>query len=781
MRLLLSMKSFFHQSSYSSTSANLEKWTTEILRILVILTSIPAVIVLVCVLSGIYKFSESHPIFIDLLLLFIGWQGAKRGGWRWARFIPPIVCYLLGTYSLGKYNIENSTILIYGFAIVLSGFLQGNRTSFLFVVLCSITYAIVLWPSNNPVPLGHISATLIVFICLFGFLLIEWYFAKQINLYIIGQANALTTLKEESLLRQKAEEARVEKESQLKRLTDHMTDMVAEIDLEGKYLYSSPSHFSGLGYHSEELEKINAFSLVHPDDQARVSQAIQQILETGNPGKLQFRVKHAAGHYIWAETSGVSINHKATGRQTLIISSHDITSLKQAEENNLASEQKYRSVIEEVPLGLHIYFLDENSRLIFTGYNPSADAILHIDHSVLIGKTIEECFPGLLLPEVIEKYKTVARTGLPWNGREVISSTERFIGIFDVNAFQTSPGKMATFFSDISERINQEEALRMSEEKFSTAFHTSPDSININRLSDGMYLDINQGFTDMTGYSREDVIGKTSVELNIWVNVEDRAKLVYGLKEFGFHRNLEADFRMKDGSILHGLMSASLININGEDCLLNITRDITERIHAETRLRETHEKLERAYEATLEGWARALDLREHETADHSRRVVEYTVQMAKKMGIDHNELMDIQRGALLHDIGKVGVPDNILLKPGPLTSDEWVIMRQHPMNAFHLLKDIEYLKQALVIPFAHHERWDGSGYPRGLKGREIPIAARIFAVVDVWDALLSDRPYRPAWDRQAVSAYLKEKSGKLFDPDVVNLFLQMMENEITEK
>ncbi len=139
------------------------------------------------------------------------------------------------------------------------------------------------------------------------------------------------------------------------------------------------------------------------------------------------------------------------------------------------------------------------------------------------------------------------------------------------------------------------------------------------------------------------------------------------------------------------------------------------------------------------------------------------------------ELVHIQRGALLHDIGKMGIPDSILLKPGPLTDDEWVVMRQHPIFAKQLLSGIPYLKDALDIPYYHHERWDGSGYPQGLKGKEIPLSARIFAVIDVWDALSSDRPYRKAWPTFEVKRYLKEKSGTLLDPAVVKMFLEMLD------
>ncbi len=190
-------------------------------------------------------------------------------------------------------------------------------------------------------------------------------------------------------------------------------------------------------------------------------------------------------------------------------------------------------------------------------------------------------------------------------------------------------------------------------------------------------------------------------------------------------------------------------------------------------LEQSNAELARAYDATLEGWSHALELRERETAGHSRRVVDLTLEMAARLGVAAEDLIHIRRGALLHDIGKMGIPDSILLKPGPLSADEWVTMRQHPNYAYELLSGIAYLAPAMQIPYGHHERWDGSGYPRGLKGEDIPLAARIFAVVDVWDALTSERPYRPAWPDQAVIDYIKENSGRLFDPNVVEVFLSL--------
>jgi PAS domain S-box-containing protein/putative nucleotidyltransferase with HDIG domain len=181
-----------------------------------------------------------------------------------------------------------------------------------------------------------------------------------------------------------------------------------------------------------------------------------------------------------------------------------------------------------------------------------------------------------------------------------------------------------------------------------------------------------------------------------------------------------------------------------------------------------------AYDTTLEGWSRALDLRDKETEGHSLRVTETTVHLARKMGISGEALVHIRRGALLHDIGKMGIPDSILMKPGALTEKEWVVMRKHPIYALDLLSNVPFLRAALDIPYCHHERWDGTGYPRGLSEERIPLAARIFAVVDVWDALSSDRSYRKAWTRDKVIEFLREQSGIQFDPSVVDTFLLMI-------
>jgi putative nucleotidyltransferase with HDIG domain len=195
-------------------------------------------------------------------------------------------------------------------------------------------------------------------------------------------------------------------------------------------------------------------------------------------------------------------------------------------------------------------------------------------------------------------------------------------------------------------------------------------------------------------------------------------------------------------------------------------------------LQESHRELERAYQATLEGWVRALDLRDKETEGHTQRVTILTHRLARSMGVSDADLVHITRGALLHDIGKMAIPDGILLKPGQLTEDERALIQKHPVYAYEMLSPIDFLVPAIDIPYCHHEKWDGTGYPRGLRGEEIPFAARIFPIIDVWDALTSDRPYRKAMPHDEVRQRIQADSGKHFDPLVVEAFMELKDLSI---
>jgi HD-GYP domain-containing protein (c-di-GMP phosphodiesterase class II) len=235
-------------------------------------------------------------------------------------------------------------------------------------------------------------------------------------------------------------------------------------------------------------------------------------------------------------------------------------------------------------------------------------------------------------------------------------------------------------------------------------------------------------------------------------------------------------FSAEDGDLLGLIANTTAIALENARLLVETNKRL-EQMGALRQIEKSisaNQELNIAYEAIIEGWSHALDLRDKEAKNHTRRVMTMTGQLAREMGLDEAELIRIWRGALLHDIGKMGVPDDILLKPGGLSEDEWKIMRKHPGYAYNFLSEIQYLIPASDIPYCHHEKWDGSGYPRGLKGEEIPLAARIFAVIDVWDALTSDRPYRLAWSTEKTLEYIGSSSGTHFDPGVVEAFLRLV-------
>ncbi len=193
------------------------------------------------------------------------------------------------------------------------------------------------------------------------------------------------------------------------------------------------------------------------------------------------------------------------------------------------------------------------------------------------------------------------------------------------------------------------------------------------------------------------------------------------------------------------------------------------------RARASEAELRKNYDLTLEAWARVMEYRDRETEGHSRRLVALSTQLARALRVSEEEIVQLQRGALLHDIGKIAIPDEILLKPSTLTDEELHIVQKHPVYAREMLAGIPFLQPSISIAYSHHERWDGKGYPEGLQGREIPLLAHLFAVVDNWDALRSERPYRPAWSDQDARDYLKNNSGILFDPEIVDVFLGMIQ------
>ncbi len=749
-----------------------EQWTQDVLQMMLVIISAVVLLVMAGSALRLFTWSEMLPLYFLFLFIAQAWWGANHGGWRWARFYPPVLHYLLGAYACFQSG-QVITGLFFALAILLAGMLINQRARGEMMALAIVSMFAIALTFGWAAFLNSLGIILTNSSLLVGVALIQWYYDSRLQRILADYANTNHSLSYEVELRRQIEDHLREQETLYRRLAENSSDLICEMSLDGVIRYASPSYKTFLGYTPENLIGKSGASLLHPEDQPAAMRMMEENAAKKVQGKMQLRLQHMDGYYLYFETIGSPMLDEANNLVGFVVTSRDIHQQKLAEAATRESERQFGTIIQSFPMGIYIYALNEDDKLIFSGYNPAADRIIGIRHAGLMGMTIEEAFPGLTGTEIPQMYRQIAKEGASYQ-RLVPYYSDGINGEYDVKAFQTSPGRMVVTFMDVTEQMQANETLKESEEKFSKAFLISPDSININRLLDGLYMDVNQGFTSLLGYERDEAVGKTSLELRIWDNPEDRARLVKGLQERGKVENLEARFRAKNGLVRTALMSARIIEIHNEKCILSITRDISERKQSEQELQEAHALLEEAYNATLQGWVRALDLREHETADHSRRVVDLTMRIARRLGISEVTLQAIQRGALLHDIGKIGVPDKILLKPGPLSSEEWVIMRQHPGYAYDLLRQISYLQLSVDIPYCHHERWDGQGYPRGLAGEAIPLAARIFSVVDVFDALLSDRAYRRAWEKKDVIEYLQDQKGKQFDPQIVDCFFEVV-------
>jgi PAS domain S-box-containing protein len=712
----------------------------------------------------------------------------------------------------------------------------------------------------------------------------------------------------------------------LKLIADLFQDPIAQTDITGIFQNVNPSFQPVLGYSREELVGKSAFDLIHPDDVAEVLEAFKKSMESKTADRLEYRYRHADGHYIWLETNVQALlDHKGNILAT-VFAGHDITAHKRVEEE--------RNRIFELSLDmLCVASLDGY----FVELNPAWEKTLGWSPEELKAKPYLE----FVHPEDRESTLNSAKTNL--ESTPAINFTNRFQckgGTYRWLSWSTSPHSEPELFycvvrditeqketaealqkahdkleekvkertaelsraneklqAEISERISRENALQQSEEKYRFLAENITDVIWTVDL-EGNLTYISPAVEELLGFTPEEAMAipmhdymvqedynvmmellseelakspaervrsifiqvryrtkdnrLVHVELSVsWIldkqgnaagvqgtarDITDRKKLEEQIIEsrrmyqsvvdtqqemisrylpdttltfvndaycryYGKQRrdmlghkfldytppelhnqiielikNLTPDkpslihehyVQLADGSVRWQEWSEQVLFTETGEIkeLQGVGRDITERVQAEA-------SMLRAYDETIGGWSNALELRDEETEGHSRRVTEITLKIAQMMNVKAGELVHVRRGALLHDIGKMGIPDAILLKPGPLTEDEWVAMRKHPVYAHDMLAPIDYLRPALDIPYCHHEKWDGSGYPRGLKGKAIPLAARIFAVVDVYDALTSDRPYRKAWSKEETLKHIREESGKHFDPEIVAIFIR---------
>jgi PAS domain S-box-containing protein len=343
---------------------------------------------------------------------------------------------------------------------------------------------------------------------------------------------------------------------------------------------------------------------------------------------------------------------------------------------------------------------------------------------------------------------------------------------------------------DLSERAASEELLR-------TAFNNSGTLLSISRASDGVFIDVNPTFLETLGYTKQEVIGKTSNQLGLLVMQRQRDSLILEALKSSRIRDLDVQIKTKDGNILDALFNVDVLKIRGETCIMTSAIDITRRKVAEARLMEMLKDLEelvsrkvdelnQAQLATIIALSNITESRDTDTGHHIERIRALATILAEALAQDAKytpflstvEIANLANASVLHDIGKVGIPDAILLKPGKLTPEEFTVMKQHVVIGWSMLErlsqrfpDNRYLQVGKEIVLNHHERWDGKGYPNGLKGTDIPLPGQLIAVCDVYDALRSKRPYKPALDHASAVELILAQRGTQFNPDVVDAFL----------
>lgn len=487
-------------------------------------------------------------------------------------------------------------------------------------------------------------------------------------------------------------------EERLRLVTDNMLDMVSQIDLEGCYLYLSPSHERVLGFSSQEAVGQDIFAGIHPDDRQRAMEVFETALRQRRPYRQEYRRKHAKGHYVWLEAIGNPVFTPQGEMISVVVSSRDISDRKQAGER-IQRQLRQLQALSEIDKKIASV---ADVRISLQAVLEQAATLLHVDAADILAVNADamclECVAAI-------GYRT----------RAVLFDSLSFDDELVRPIIDT---RQAATLHQIGQSFPNTRAGLMPAEEF-------------------------------------------TIYIGVPLVVKER---ILGILEIFLRQ--EIDLNQEWRNFLDTLAGQAAIAIDNHKLFED--------------LEQSNQELRLAYDATIAGWSRALDLRDEETEGHTQRVTKTTMELARQMGIPEEDIIHLWRGSMLHDIGKLGVKDSILLKPGPLTPEEWVEMKKHPQHAYDMLAPVAYLHPALDIPYCHHERWDGHGYPRGLAGEEIPLAARIFAIIDVWDAVTSNRPYREAWPHEKALAYIKEQANTQFDPQVVEAFLKLIAAEEDE-
>ena len=636
----------------------------------------------------------------------------------------------------------------------------------------------------------------------------------------------LTVMLRDVTDRKRTEEALAKERDMLRTVIDNLPDYIYVKDTEGRFLLNNTAHVRSLGAAAQEdaLGKTDFHFFSH-ELAGRAHDDEQAIIQSGQPLVNRERARtDAQGNITWVATTKVPWRDSRGSIVGIVGLSRDITERKQAEEALAKERDLLQIVIDNLPD--YIYVKDTGSRFLL---NNAAHirALGAASQEEVLGRTDYDFFPEELAERYYADEQAILRLGQPLINREQPrvgrEGGTRWVLATKV-PWRDSSGKIVGIVGlsrDITERkqaeektqrqLQQVQALRMVDQAINASldlrliFEVFLDQVTSRLAVDAAAVLVFDPRTQTLEYAAsrgfrsngpersrlrlgEGHAGRAALERRM-ISVPDlaeaREEFAHGalLASEGFVAYLGLPLIAKGQvkGVLEIFHRAHLVpDADWLDFLETLAGQAAIAIDNASLfedLQRSNIELRLAYDTTLEGWSRLLDLRDERTEGHTQRVTQMTLQLARAMGMSEEELVHVRRGALLHDIGKMGIPDSILHKPGPLTEEEWKVMRQHPVEGCATLRRIGYLRPALDIIYCHHERWDGTGYPRRLKGEQIPLAARIFSVADAYDAMTSDRPYRPAMTHEEALAELRRNAGTQFDPGIVELFLQTLEAE----
>jgi PAS domain S-box-containing protein len=563
-------------------------------------------------------------------------------------------------------------------------------------------------------------------------------------------------------------------EETLRLITDNMSDMIRVADLQGVNLYVSPS-IKGLGYAPEERAGKSAFDIVHPDDVEHIIKVFSEGLVNNKPSKLEYRVKHKEGHYVWLETIGDLLKNDRGEVTAVVMSSRDVTARRKADDELRDANQKLRLHFEQTPMAVIEWDLDFR----VTRWNPAAQAIFGFSHEEAFGQHASIIVTEEFRPHVDQVWQALLKIS---GGERSTNQNVRKDGTRILCEWYNTPlvdeigtvTGVASLVQDITEHKKSEEALRESKERYRTLVENASDIV-FRTDNSGYFTFVNPAGIRITGYEEKELIGKHYPTL-IRPDMRDEAIKSFGRQFVKGIQNTYSEYPIltKEGHEVWLGQNTQLIVEDGHlTGFQAVSRDITARKRAEEELQRTLDSLRKAFGTTIQVMVSAIEARDPYTAGHQLRSTDLARAIATEMGLPQKEIEAIRMAGPIHDIGKISIPAEILSKPTKLTNIEFLLIKEHSQKGYEMLKDVESPWPLAQIVYQHHERMDGSGYPRNLKGEEILIEARILAVADVVEAMASHRPYRPAIGLNAALEEIENNKGTLYDAGAADACLRL--------